>query len=224
MAVAMDEPVGLVDLDIPYANIASLIRCNPEKTWKDWQGKESLLAQTTSVREQIYLLSCSADYTGEVERPSTAKVQNALEVLQSMLKNVIVDCGSSVDDYTKLACSVATEVLVVTTADQVALRNTLQFIHLIRPLLQRKAVIKLILNQVDKLAFKVTELEETAECEVVMVLPEAKQIKKAMLKGELMVEKYPKAKWSRIIKSYADKMRSNNFAQEEKSFFQRLFG
>lgn len=217
MAAALNKPVGLIDLDLPYSNIASALRFTPNKTWKDWKGPDlPLFGQVSSLTDSIALMSCSVEIQRKPFLPTEETIIEVIETMKKSLGTVIIDCGASVDEYVKVACQMADKILLVSTPDQVSIRNSLMFLEYIRV----NAEIEWVINKTKgSVPFNLKELTLETGYPVGMVLPYASKVEEMTLAGKFMVEEYKRHPWSKEIRFYA--MKENG---EQVSWFTRLLG
>lgn len=198
LSVALDLPVALVDFDAPFSSLASMLRIYPTRTWDDWRG--SVRDMANQVRDTVYLISNPVD---RMVRPDRGTVMQVLEQSRKEFRFCIVDCGSRLDEYTREVCRIADRVIVVSTVDQVAIRNNLIYVAG----LETGGTVEWILNRVDgKLPFRLEELERESGHRVAVVLPEFRAMQRYVLKGELVVEKRRLSAWTRKLKRYADEL------------------
>jgi MinD superfamily P-loop ATPase len=197
-------------LDLPYSNIASALRFTPDKTWKDWKGPEyPLFGQVSSVTDTIALMACPVAIQRKPFLPTEETIIEVIDMMKKTFGTVIIDCGAAVDEYVKIACQMADKILLVSTPDQISIRNSLMFLEFIRV----RADIEWVINKAKgKLPFKPKELMLETGYPVVMVLPYSERVEQATLAGEFMVEKYKRHPWSKEIRFYAMKEKGEHIS------------
>lgn len=195
-----NREVGLIDLDVPFANMASLFRFKPTFTWNDWDPKEGIVRESNRIRENVYLMSGSNSIQGEPDHPPIDKVLEAIEAMRRELGFVLIDNGSWLSDYLEEVCKVADRILLVTTPDQMSVINSLSFLKWVD---NQKAHVDIVLNRsVRRLPYKVSELEEASGCKVSLILPETSRVTRYSWQGKLMVEEKKLHAWSRAIRKF----------------------
>ncbi|MFS8579826.1 MAG: P-loop NTPase, partial [Novibacillus thermophilus] len=197
LAVALNRPVGLVDLDVPFANMASLFRYKPTFTWEDWDPEDSIVRRSNRIRENVYLMSAQNEPNMKPKSPLVEKAIDGIEAMRRECGFVIVDNGSWLSDYLEEVCRLANRILLVTTPDQMSIINSLNFLKWID---NQEAQVDIVLNRSSrKLPYKVSELEEVTGCPVSMVLPETPKVTRLSWQGKLMVEVKKRHAWSKEI-------------------------
>lgn len=198
LAYALDQTVVLIDLDVPYSSLASLLRVNPRNSWNNWRGSVKDIA--IQVRETLHLISNPVE---EIIRPDMDLVKQVVMQSKKEYQYCVVDCGSRADDYVAEIVKLADRVIVVSSIDQMSIRNNLMHVRE----MDTQADVEWALNRVNgKIPFPLSELEKESGNPVAALLPEAKDVWKYAVKGELIVEKKPRALWSKRVREYADKI------------------
>lgn len=196
LAYALGKRVLLMDLDFPYSTLSCMLRMYPKRTWKDWRGWLGEIVNP--VRETVYLVGNPPD---TFLRPKMSDVQEALMQAKRDYHFCVIDCGSRSDEYTKEILKMADRVLVVTSVDQMSLRNNLLFVRE----MDTPAKVEWVINRLNgKMPFKIAELEQESRTPVAIVLPESKDVLRFTIQGELLVERKPRAAWSKRLQKYAD--------------------
>ena len=147
----------------------------------------------------MYLMSWSKDKISRSNVPALSKVQSVISSMKRDMPLTIVDCSSTMSEQVRVACQMATKILVVSTLDQTSIQNSLQMLRDLQP----KVPVEWVFNRVDtRMPFSTRDFEQETGFRVAMVLPEDKRVAKVVRNGKLMVDRYKRAKWTRIISDY----------------------
>lgn len=210
-----ERAVGIVDADVNFANMACMLRFQPERTWGDWQFDQSAFVNANCVRDHIYMISRSPD---KREIPSVQQMRNVIQAMRRDMALTLIDCGSDQSEYVEVACQMATKIVVVTTPDQVSLRNAMDLLNRIQP----KVPVEICMNRAVRfMPYKLSDLEKELGYPVKLVLPDERKVTTLAWQGKLMVEEKKRSTWSRRVRAYAE---SHDAQTVKRGILAKLFG
>lgn len=215
--------VGVIDLDIPFSNVANAFKKNIIKTWKHWRPGMSAESVMTKVRENIYLMGCSLTFVNQPEAPSIEHVHEFIITASHEFDVCLVDCGSHWNEYVDLACKLATKILIISSPDQVGIQNGIGFLNMAKP----SVPVEWILNRVQgEVPFSEKDIEGLTGKPVAFTLAEEKEVMKCLWNGETLLEKRPNSAWSKTFLNYVSKeisLTSVSTKKKKKSWLFRIF-
>jgi pilus assembly protein CpaE len=146
------ERVAVVDLDFSMGDIAGFLDMQPAQSIHDVLRNldrldERLLAGAVTVHpSKIHVLS-QPNQLVELEEIHGDDVLRVLTTAASAYQYVLVDCGGRIDEATLTATSVADTILLVTTPEVVAVRNTWRRLQLMEKIGIERSNVRLIVNR-----------------------------------------------------------------------------
>jgi pilus assembly protein CpaE len=153
LAAYQPEPVILVDLNLQFGAVATLLGLRPEATIASlaqrFQGEIDFeFLQPFLLRhEESNLRVLAAPSRPELsELVTTFLVERVLQVLRNNFAFVLVDTSTILQDTTLAALDLADQILIVTALDLLAIRNTQLVLEMFRKLYPSDRL-KLVLNR-----------------------------------------------------------------------------
>lgn len=154
-AEGQQRVVCLVDLDLQGGDVRGLLDITHRRSLGDLievasdltsrQLEESLYVHTSGLRVLL-----PPRYGEQAEDVNDAVARNVLGAIRSRFDVVVVDAGTTVTDASAVAVEMASQVLVVTTPDVLALRSVNRLIELWDRLGIRKDGIGVLVNRASK--------------------------------------------------------------------------
>lgn len=153
LAAYQAEPVVLVDLNLQFGAVATLLSLRPETTIASlaqrFQGELDFefLQPFLLTHEESGLRVLAAPSRPELaELVTTFLVERALQVLRQHFAFVLVDTPAVLQDTTLVALDIADYIFLVTALDLLAIRNTQLVLEMFRKLYPAERL-KLVLNR-----------------------------------------------------------------------------
>ncbi len=157
LAVALSsfqpEPVVLVDLNLQFGAVTTLLNLKPEATIASlaqrFQGEldfEFLQSFLTKHKESKLSVLAAPSRPELAELVTTFLVEKVLQVLRNHFAYIFVDTPIGLEDTTLAAFDTADQILIVTALDLLAIRNTQLVMEMFRKLYPPDRL-KLILNR-----------------------------------------------------------------------------
>jgi pilus assembly protein CpaE len=215
--------VVLVDLDLQYGDVATVVEVTPDHaTIVDVVGQDAEeidleLVQSALVEGPagIRILACPP-------RPELAElvelhkdgVHRTLELLRGAFDAVIVDGGRFMGDAGATLMEVADEILVVTTATALALKNTRLTLGLLEMLAVPEHRLRLVLNRPDEHTnFGASEISEMLERRLLAVIPyDSRTVVTAIDAGEPFVLTQPRSGVAVAVRKLAADLMADDIA------------
>ncbi len=153
LAAYQPEPVILVDLNLQFGSVATLLGLRPEATIASlaqrFQGELDFefLQPFLLGHEESGLRVLAAPSRPELaELVTTFLVERVFQVLRNHFAFILVDTSTILQDTTLAALDIADQILIVTALDLLAIRNTQLVLEMFRKLYPSDRL-KLILNR-----------------------------------------------------------------------------
>ncbi|MFN4178864.1 MAG: CpaE family protein [Armatimonadota bacterium] len=153
LAAYQPEPVALVDLNLQFGAVATLLGLRPEATIASlaqrFQGELDFeFLQPFLLRhEESGLRVLAAPSRPELaELVTTFLVERVFQVLRNHFAFVLVDTSTNLQDTTLAALDISDQILIVTALDLLAIRNTQLVLEMFRKLYPSDRL-KLVLNR-----------------------------------------------------------------------------
>ncbi|MCX7968367.1 MAG: AAA family ATPase [Armatimonadetes bacterium] len=153
LAAYQPEPVALVDLNLQFGSVATLLGLRPEATIASlaqrFQGELDFeFLQPFLLRhEESGLRVLAAPSRPELaELVTTFLVERVFQVLRNHFAFILVDTSTILQDTTLAALDISDQILIVTALDLLAIRNTQLVLEMFRKLYPSDRL-KLVLNR-----------------------------------------------------------------------------
>jgi pilus assembly protein CpaE len=201
--------VALVDLDVPFGDVALMLDVHPdhdildaldEAALNDLERLQSLLVHT---RHGLHLLSSPLAPDDATNIEST-RVGTLLRRLAALYQFVLVDTPVGLNELTAAALDVAELALLVTTPEVPALRRTYACLRLLQGLEYPTNKLQLVLNRVSsKTRISADEAVEVLRQPVAWRIANDFAAMRAAALGEPVVVAQPKTRLARDIRQIA---------------------
>lgn len=190
--------VVLVDLDLQFGDVASVLDLNPQATIEGAFGAEAA-ADTLTLKTMLtvhpggFHVLCGAESPAANEDVSGAQVRRLIEQLASQFTYVVIDTASGLDESTLAALEVTTDAVVVSTMDVACMRGVRKEVALLAELGLLPESRTLALNLADKQSgLKVKDVENVVGLPVDVVIQRSSDVQLATNQGEPLMLKGPK--------------------------------
>ena len=192
--------VALLDLDLMFGDVAVMLGIDPPGTISDVAAAHPavdgpfvgrLMPETASG----FRVLCSPTSPELAELVTAEHVRTTVEILRGAFENVIVDCGSRMDDVTLEALERADKILMVTDLNLPAIKDAKLALRVMEHLGIPRERIHLVLNRSDAPSdVTVEQLEANLKFPVSVQLPsQGKLVLVSIQKGETTVRLYPQS-------------------------------
>jgi pilus assembly protein CpaE len=201
--------VALVDLDLPFGDIALMLDVKPDRDVLDvldestLEDTERLQTALTRGPEGVYVLSAplAPDAAAIVEAPRITKLLTRLAGLYDF---VVVDSPAGISEVTAAILDAATTVLLVTTPEVPTLRRTHACIRMLQGLGFPTDKLKLVLNRAhSKTRITSEEAEEVLNHPITWQVANDFAAMKSAALGSPVVISQPKTPLARSVQEIA---------------------
>jgi pilus assembly protein CpaE len=215
LASQRDIRVAIVDLDLQYGDLASAIDiAAPVSTISDLVTMPQAELNAAAVRGALLAGPGGVMILAAPIQPELADLVEAnrfalgrvLEILTENFDCIVIDSGRSIGESGANALEFSDELLVVTSPDALALKNTRLAIELVGRLGVPTASVHVVLNRSESHAdFEVKDVEASLKLSLAAVLPyDSRLAVRALNSGQPFVLGRPKAPLSVAIKRLAE--------------------
>jgi pilus assembly protein CpaE len=213
LAVALAQEtsasIALVDLDVPFGDVALLLDIHPENdvldamdesALNDLERLQSLLVRT-QFGVQVLASPLAPDEAGTIE---SARIGTLLRRLAALHQFVIVDTPVGLNELTAASLDVAELALLVTTPEIAALRRTHACLRLLQGLEFPTNKLQLVLNRVSsRTRVSTSEAVEVLGQSVAWQIANDYAAMQAAAVGEPVTVSHPKTKLAKDIRLIA---------------------
>lgn len=229
VALAQQSPmeVVLVDLDLQFGDVSTVLDLRPSHTLEDAFGPgahDNLLLKTyLTVHEAGFFVLCGAESPAANDHVTSEQVTALVRQLQEQFRYVVIDTAAGIDEATLGAIEASDDAVLVTTMDIACLRSVRKEIELLGELSLMPASRHVVLNFADKQSgLKVKDVEALVGVPVDVVLPRAKEVPVASNKGVPLVLSSRSNPFAKSVKGLAKKIYDRARATEGKQGHKRL--
>ena len=187
--------VVLVDLDLQFGDVASVLDLNPQATIEGAFGPDAA-ADTLTLKTMLtvhpggFHVLCGAESPAANEDVTGAQVRRLIEQLASQFTYVVIDTASGLDESTLAALEVTTDAVVVSTMDVSCMRGVRKEVALLAELGLLPESRTLALNLADKQSgLKVKDVENVVGLPVEVVIQRSSEVQLATNQGEPLMLK-----------------------------------
>lgn len=215
MAVALAEQfpqqVALVDLDLQFGDVSTLLDLEPKLTLADYfddaaESAVDLQAYLTSHASTLKVL-CGADSPAANERVSSTRIATLLRDLQQQFRFVVVDTAAGLDEATLAALEVSHEAVVVSSMDMTCLRSLRKAMELLDRLSLMPARRHVVVNFADRHSgLRVRDVEGIVGAPADVVVPRAREVTAASNRGVPVVNSARNQAIGKAIRALADRV------------------
>jgi pilus assembly protein CpaE len=185
--------VLLMDMNLSTGDVGSVLDVQAKDTVCDLLGRldrldERVLGNSVSVhRSKVHALLTPDDPT-TVENITADGVLQLVATAATAYQYVFIDCGTYFDEAVGVALNVADQVVLVTTADVIAVRDAFRRVKAWQQLGLDKSRVRLVVNRWSKNAFlQLKDIEQNLGVPVGAVVAEdPKTVDQALNEGKLL--------------------------------------
>lgn len=214
LAMRAPKKVVLVDLDLQFGDIASLLDLKPVHTLGDvfaGGNSDSLILKTLLTLHPAGLhVLCGADSPATNEGVTGDQVKRLIEELSSQFPYVVIDTSAGLMEPTIAALEASTDVVVISTMDVPCIRSVRKEIDVLAELKVLPKIRHMVLNMSDRQSgMKVGDVEAVIGLPVNVVIPQATEVRLAANHGEpLMLKKRGGGPYVKAINQLIERIES----------------
>lgn len=161
----------------------------------------------------------------ELKKTNPEKLKDYINEIKKLSEYTIIDSAAGLGNEATSAIQIADELIVVTNPEMPAITDALKTIKLAEQM--KKPVTGVIMTRVrkDNIEMPPETVKDMLESQVIGMIPEHIDIKKALNKKDAIVHVYPQSEASRAYKEIAAKILDveYNSNRDRPSFWSRLF-
>jgi pilus assembly protein CpaE len=219
--------VVLVDLDLQFGDVSTVLDLRPSHTLEDAFGpgaQDNLLLKTyLTVHSAGFFVLCGAESPAANDHVSAEQVVALVRQLQEQFRYVVIDTAAGIDDATLGALEASDDAVVVSTMDIACLRSVRKELELLGELSVLPPSRHVVLNFADKQSgLKVKDVEALLGVPVDFVLPRSKDVPVASNKGVPLVIGSKSSPFAKTVRTLAKKIYDRARAAEAKPGHKRL--
>jgi pilus assembly protein CpaE len=199
--------VVLVDLDLQFGDVASVLDLAPEATMEDAlspaAAADTLVLKTMlTVHPAGFHVLCGSDSPAANEHVAAPQIHRLLAQLASQFSHVVIDTAAGLDEPTLAALELSDSAILVSTMDVSCVRGMRKELELLGHLGLLPETRTLALNLADRQSgMKVKDVEAVVGMPVDVVIPRAPEVQLAANQGKpLMLSKkagpFTRAVWA----------------------------
>ncbi|KQY60272.1 hypothetical protein ASD11_12475 [Aeromicrobium sp. Root495] len=229
VALAQQSPmeVVLVDLDLQFGDVATVLDLKPSHTLEDAfssSGRDNLLLKTyLTVHSAGFFVLCGAESPAANDSVTADQVTALIRQLQEQFRYVVIDTAAGIDDATLGALEATDDVVLVSTMDIACLRSVRKEVELLTELDLLPTSRHVVLNFADKQSgLRVKDVEAMLGAPVDFAIPRAKEVPVAANKGIPVLVDSRSGSYVKSIKALAKKIYDRARAAEGRQGHKRL--
>jgi pilus assembly protein CpaE len=217
LAVALaaeGEKAAIVDLDLQFGDVAVMLHAESHPTGIDALAQQGEQVDPEFIDEvmatgpegvRALLAPASPEFADLV---NTANLRAILRELAKEYDFIVVDTSSHLEERTLEAIEMADQIVVVTSFNFAAIKDTKVTLKLLQSLGVDRDKISVVLNQTRaKVSFQRSEVEESLRFRVLTVLPFEPRLDDFIDEGQPIVTVEPKAEFSKQFRLLVDHIR-----------------
>jgi pilus assembly protein CpaE len=195
LALRAPKKVVLVDLDLQFGDIASLLDLSPVHTLGDvFSGgnSDSMILKTMLTLHPAGLhVLCGADSPATNEGVTSDQVRRLIKQLSTQFPYVVIDTSAGLLEPTIAALECSTDAVVMSTMDVPCIRSVRKAVDVLAELKVLPAIRHMVLNFSDRQSgMKVRDVEAVVGLPINVVIPLTPEVRLAANHGEpLMLKK-----------------------------------
>ena len=172
----------IVDLDIQFGDVATLLDLNPTHTLADAVDPamvhDSLMLKTfLTVHPAGFHVLCASESPTANERITSEQIRSLLRQLAQQFSYVIVDTAAGLDDHALAALEEATDIVMISTMDVSCVRAVRKAVNLLGELRLLPSNRHLVLNFSDrKSGMSIRDVEKVIGLPVDVVVPRSEDV------------------------------------------------
>ncbi len=224
--------VCVVDLDFAMGDVAAFLDVQVPSSIADVfrniaRLDERMLAGSVAVHSsRIHVLGQPIDLETR-EEPRGDLVMRVLTATARAYQYVVADCGSSLDEATVTAATVADHIVLVTTPDIPSVKDTWRRLQFLDKLGLEKDRIRLVVNRVDRRGTQIAlaDIESNLGRKIDATITEEPKVLRAIAEGQLLRDLDRKCEGARDIGKMMGLLTGEAAESEPKpeGFMSRLF-
>lgn len=229
VAFAQRSPmdVVLVDLDLQFGDLATVLDLKPSHTLEDVFDspmRDNLMLKTyLTAHDAGFYVLCGADSPAANDKATGQQVVQLIRQLQDQFRYIIIDTAAGIDDATLAALECSDDAVIVSTMDVACLRSVRKEIELLSELAILPASRHVLLNFADKQSgLKVKDVEAVLGAPVDFVLPRTKDVTMAANRGVPLLIEAKNGAFAKGLKALAKRIFDRAREAEEKTGHRRL--
>jgi len=216
LAVALSaegDRVALVDLDLQFGDVAVMLHLESHPTAIDVLAQQGEQVDGDFIEEvmatgpegvRALLAPASPEFADLV---NTANLRAILRELAKSYDHIVVDTPSHLEERNLEAIELADQMVVVTSFNFAAIKDTKVTLKLLQSLGVEKDKICVVLNQTRaKVSFQRGEVEDSLRFRVLTVLPFEPRVDDFIDNGRAIVTEEPKAEFSKQFRVLVDQI------------------
>ncbi len=225
--------VCVVDLDFAMGDVAAFLDLQPAQSIADVfrninrLDERMLAGHIVPHASKIHVLGQPLDLE-QREEPRGDLITRVLTVVARSYQYCVVDCGSSLDEASVTAATVADHILLVLTPDVPAVKNTWRRLQFIEKLGLDPGRVRLVVDRWDKRTAAVTldEIERNLGRKVDCTIAEDPRVMRSVNEGRLLREVDRKCPAALDVEAMVGLITEGEVTVERKSggLMSRLFG
>jgi pilus assembly protein CpaE len=212
VALAADgERAAIVDLDLQFGDVAVMLHAESHPTAIDALAQQGEQVDAEFIEEvmatgpegvRALLAPASPEFADLV---NTANLRAILRELAKEYDHIVVDTPSHLEERNLEAIEMADQIVVVTSFNFAAIKDTKVTLKLLQSLGVDRDKICVVLNQTRaKVSFQRSEVEESLRFRVLTVLPFEPRLDDFIDNGQQIVTAEPKAEFSKQFRLLVD--------------------
>ncbi|GDX80587.1 pilus assembly protein CpaE [Deltaproteobacteria bacterium] len=225
--------VCVADLDFAMGDVAAFLDLTPPQSIADvfrniGRLDERMLAGSVAVHSsKIHVLGQPSDLEHR-EEPRGDLVMRVLTATSRAYQYVIADCGSSLDEASVTAATVADYIVIITTPDVPSVKDTWRRLQFIEKLGLEKERLRLVVSRYDRKTaqLSIADIETNLGRRVDATVAEDRNVLRSIHEGTLLRDVDKRCEGARDIGRLVSLVTGEETAEESKptGFFGRLLG
>jgi pilus assembly protein CpaE len=224
LAFGKDAPgdVVLVDLDLQFGDVDTLLDVRPEHTIADvFDGSGAFDALVTrtflTVHDSGISVLCGAPSPDVADRISGADVGKLIDELSRQFRHVVVDTSAGITEWTLAALEQASNLVLLSSMDVACIRGMRKEIDVLAELGLLPQARTVVLNMADRQSgMKVKDVETVIGVPVDSVLPRDREVHLAGNHGLPMVLSRRKSAFSKGVRQLAEAIQAQEHVRRHR--------
>lgn len=192
IAGATEAPVGIIDLDLQFGDVATAMTMAPDRSIAD---AARAAANPTAVKAMmaahpsgIHAL-CAPTDPADADAITPDATGRIIDALAEEFPTLIIDTSAGLDEHTLAAIDRATDLVVVSTTDIFAINGTRKLLDVLEQIDIGEPDRHLVLNRANaRVDIERPEIERTLNWTVDVEIPSTRAVPLAMNRGETLFD------------------------------------